>query len=202
MFGGTKSGNTTVNETWKLDLTAYTWTQLTPSTTPDHRRLHDMIWDTSAKCIVMCRGHGGTVPRGPKYDVFKWDTDSDDWVDISPATADDMTQDEPHAYGKLFNWGVGGPLLFIVSDTSPSELWEYDADTPAWDELSPTSPPTVDRDANAAVLVDEDKLYMEFNNALYSMGIPPASGGFAFTGIGLEFGVTGRQKKLGSNRRM
>lgn len=121
-------------DTWAYDFETDTWTELSPSTSPPARNYATMVFDRMRERMIL---FGGTTypAEEPLGDTWAFDVRTDDWSEISSATAPtargwhSMAYDADEDVIVLFG---GGP----AREAYNAETWIFDPRADAWAQAS------------------------------------------------------------------
>jgi hypothetical protein len=129
------------DDTWVLDLTTYTWTQIPiAGGKPLKRCLHEAVYDAGADRLILfggCSSPSGPCPQG---DLWTLDIESRAWTEVRPSGATPAARQNPG----LVSDGAGRVYLFGgATQAGPSaDVWVLDVAAKRWTELqSPTGAP-------------------------------------------------------------
>ena len=135
---------TLYDETWWLDLTTDTWTQITTDSAPSARVSASAIWDPVGKRLVMFGGN--TSKSGASYkplnDTWAFDPKEEIWTQL-------QTSAGPSA--RLFGAGVYDPLghaMIVIHGGDVNaflgpflgDTWRLDLQSLAWTKLHTSGP--------------------------------------------------------------
>lgn len=130
-FGGYNNSVGYTNETYSFD--GYEWTKLNPTTKPDTRAYHQLVWDSEREEIVMFGGFNGT------NFAETWTWDGTDWTLESPTTSPPAR----YQFGMAFDDVNNEVVLYggvIPGDSYAEDTWTWDGTN--WTEQSPTNSPS------------------------------------------------------------
>ena len=136
MFGGSNDVDL-YDDTWVLNTTSGTWTELSLSVSPIARHSCVMVYDSSAEVIILFGGHNGTAWDS---DTWIFDCNQETWTEVTPAIS-------PHGRGSaamVYDSLNDKVLLFSgYSESGPdvSDTWAYDYISNTWEEMSPDVSP-------------------------------------------------------------
>jgi hypothetical protein len=137
LFGGFNSDGYETDDTWKFDLIAREWSDLSPTTTPLARYGHVMVYDESIELIVMTSGN--TASQGHQQDTWTFNVTSNTWNELDPTGDPDrlkwpsMTYDSVNQKCILFGGQIG--------DIAVDRTWIYDGQTNSWSRSYPIDAP-------------------------------------------------------------
>ncbi len=144
LFGGGRSDQSSydgtgmtasLGDTWELDPTTYTWTQLAPAASPSARHDLGLVWDSIHNVAVLFGGlqmdsSGAGVP---KHDTWQWDPATGTWTE---RTAAGSKPSERYAHAMAFDGSRGKVVVFggsnMTTGGSLNDLWDWDTTTGAW----------------------------------------------------------------------
>ncbi|MCX5861663.1 MAG: hypothetical protein NTW27_06040 [Deltaproteobacteria bacterium] len=165
IFGGQHViGGAKLNDLWKYDIAANTWTLLSPAGTPPSARTRVMMVYDVAHALLVFGGQDVSVYLN---DLWKYDITADSWTQISPAGT------LPHIRGdscRAFDHINGDYIIFggTSSDLARmDDLWKYNVATNTWSEVSLSNKPGVRSHAGTAWDAKNGKFYMihGYNNS-------------------------------------
>jgi len=84
LFGGTAYA-TGSDDTWAYNLSANTWVQKKPSSSPPGRAHHAMSYDSFDQKVVLFGGANGTDSSADKNDIWTYDSMNDIWTEQLPS---------------------------------------------------------------------------------------------------------------------
>ena len=145
LFGGAQWGRTDegqhvgLNDTWVLDATTGTWTEVTATPSPPPRNDHAMVYDASSDRVVVFGG--ATKLSGDVLgDTWVYDTDASTWAEVVPTVSPpgragaavwyDPVADATFVFGGSADWSSSPPLPWMM--LGGEELWAYDTDSGVW----------------------------------------------------------------------
>ena len=153
VFGGVTAGGVRVNDLWRLDPFAaggINWTSLTPaSPLPLGRSAHAAAYDLSRGVMVVFGGRTGAGNAGISGETWEWDSFTNTWADLTPASPVYGVNTPPHLeFSTMVYDQVAGHCLMFGgrgnATTAPLETddtWAWDGAT--WTKLTPlTTSPT------------------------------------------------------------
>jgi len=136
LFGGKDATNTALSDTWAYDVTANTWTQLTPTGAPTTRFRHAMAY-VGGDVVVL---FGGRDDFGVFLnDTWEYDVTANTWTQTSPTAIPAIRVGHKLASGGsgvAVMYGGVDDLQFVHADT-----WEYTAATDTWAQVTPAANP-------------------------------------------------------------
>ncbi len=134
------------DDTWTYDTDTNTWTDVAPAVGPSARIGHVMAYDTESDQIVLFGGSTGVpqdFPENLSDDTWTYDTDTNTWTDMTPATGPSARSHLPYQ-GMAYDAESDRIVLFsgflatgVVFDT-----WTYDTDTNTWTDVTPATSPS------------------------------------------------------------
>ena len=132
MFGGYGGNAKYVNETWKWDGNAQTWTLLSPATSPSARIGHAMAGGPSS--LIM---FGGTLSNG-EFKNDTWSFNGTTWTQLNPATSPSARAGHCMAYDQTNNvWVLFGGMNEYYR---LPETWTFNGTT--WTQAAPATSPS------------------------------------------------------------
>lgn len=148
------------DDTWRYDLLAGTWTELTPDgQRPEPRCLMRMVTDPERGRLVLFGGQANGSPY--LGDTWVFDLNEPGWREL------EIEGPQPRNLYSLVRRGDNGDLLVFGGASSSGrrgDLWMFDAAEEIWSELEPPegsaqAPP---RDSHDAVWVEESGVMLVF----------------------------------------
>jgi hypothetical protein len=134
MFGG-QSGAGYCGDTWIYDLSANTWTQLTPAASPSDRWGHAMAYLGEDHVLLF----GGYDSGGRDDETWIYDLSEGTWTLKNPSTRPSARMEHAMAY-------IGGDQAFLFGGQTNSgyddETWIYDLSDDDWTQDSNTTQPS------------------------------------------------------------
>jgi hypothetical protein len=131
LFGG-RDGATVFGDTWAYDLTADTWTELAPASTPEPRFGHEAVWADGIGLVIFA-GQAGSTFFG---DLWAYDPTANDWSQL-PANGAVPTP----RYGSCAGIGPDGRLWishgFTQDQVRFSDTRAYDFEMATWTDETP-----------------------------------------------------------------
>lgn len=173
-------------KTWLYDFNTNTWSNASPATAPSARFAYRMAYDSKSDRTILFGGHDGGQLLN---DTWAYDVESNMWEEMSPALAPSGRVDHSMTY----DWESDRVILFggqpndFISQTN--DTWAYDYDIDTWQEMSPTTAPslrtlpamTYDNESDVVVLfggfgpegvnLDDTWLY-DFNSNTWVQAMP------------------------------
>jgi N-acetylneuraminic acid mutarotase len=139
LFGGVSTSGR-LGDTWIYDVTANTWTDAAPRTSPQVRSDMGITYDSDSKKIVIFSGYG---EEDKIYeDTWVYDTTSNTWAQKTPET-------HPIArYGgaMVYDTYMKKTLLFgghLSTGGYENEIWAYDYLKDDWEKLETQNKPPI-----------------------------------------------------------
>ncbi len=139
LFGGSDlfTGET-LGDTWAFDYESNTWTNLQPQSSPPPRLFHDMVYDEAGDRVVMFGGGDGVGELG---DTWAYDTNTNTWTELHPATPPSARVYAMLAYeGRTKNIVMYGGVEDSTNwpyEPTLDETWVFDLDSVVWTQESP-----------------------------------------------------------------
>ena len=153
-------------DTWVFDFDSIDWTQMRPEDSPQSQYGHHMIYDSLNLQVVMYGGHwsitenGRMVSHGYSDGVWTYDSPSDTWTKVDPATSLPSRYWHTLAYdenrGKMVVFGGSGERDAVLDDT-----WIYDLSTNTWDRLYTDEKPP-ERESSSLVYDEANEKFILF----------------------------------------
>ncbi|MBK8098309.1 MAG: hypothetical protein IPK26_14455 [Planctomycetes bacterium] len=134
MFGGYRSGNTIVNETWEWNGTS--WAQRAPATAPPTSYGSLLVFDRQRQHCLLFGGYTGAI-----YSNDTWTWNGMQWTQLLPANAPSGR----YFPGVVYDPATGATLLFGGYDGTAhiNDTWQWNGTT--WTQLvangAPGQPP-------------------------------------------------------------
>lgn len=148
-------------DTWRLDVDAAAWTEVTPASgSPQRRCLHSAVYDSAGHAMIM---YGGQT-SGPRDDIWRFDLATDTWTDLTPATRPDGRYFAAHVYD------ARGHRAIIFGGSSISgkqqDVHAFDLADGTWSELLPLGVAPAPRQGAEGIYVEsEDRMILFGGNA-------------------------------------
>jgi len=171
LFGGGRSDPTSsdatgmtasLGDTWQLDPTTYTWTALTPATTPTSRYGLGLVWDSSRNKAVLFGGMAVDVVGAtgvPMQDTWDWDPSAATWTE---RTVQGAMPSPRYAHAMAFDGSHTKVLIFGGFDISTggnlNDVWQWDPTSGAYTELLTGSQAVTPSPRKYASMVSDDTL--------------------------------------------
>lgn len=153
LFAGQADGDTFFNDTWRFDLDALTWEQVTTgAAAPSPRYGTSAVLDNAGHLLI---SHGFTF-EGRFDDTWSLDLASGAWTDVSPAVE---TRPLKRCLHEAVWDGAANRMLLYGGCSSgfgpcpQGDLWAFDPAVGSWTELIPASTPAAR--ANPALIRDD-----------------------------------------------
>lgn len=122
LFGGSTSSATKLDETWRFDVSTFSWSQLPVATTPPGAVGMGMYFDPTTSLVVM---HGGNAATNPSSATWVFGSD---WVDDTPTPTGPTRRNM--AIGWVASLGKGIAACGHNGAGVQNDLWERGASTP------------------------------------------------------------------------
>lgn len=137
LLGSDRSGN----HMWSYDSAANTWAELTPAGMPPARVAGMMAYDETQNRLVLFGGISGRPipPDNLLNDTWTYDSTSNTWVEMKPATPPEARQSASIVYDEA----SGKVVLFggLAADHALADTWVYDSAADSWTELHTSGSP-------------------------------------------------------------
>lgn len=158
IYGGFLSSGSATNQTWSYDTSAGTWTQVTPSASPQGtRERHVLGWDASQSRVVLFGGMRQANPFSVSYfnDVVAYDPSANIWetytaVGTPPATRCDAQLAYMPSRSAFLVFG-GSQDALGLGGSRFNDLFQVKLDavakTATWTKLTPSGTPPSARGA-------------------------------------------------------
>jgi hypothetical protein len=137
LYGGQGPGDGPT-DTWSFACDTQTWSQVVTATNPGVHHSLALAYDPQENAVVLFGGFGDDGTETD--DTWKFDCDTREWTDLSPATS-------PLArYGHVMVYDEAINKIVMTSGNTMSQghqddTWAFDAATSNWTELTPTGTP-------------------------------------------------------------
>ena len=136
LFGGWDKNLYDNSDTWIYDYSSNSWTNMNPTTKPNAREDHSMIYDSKHECVIL---FGGQVGKDVDNSWWFYDYSSNVWTRaISvpiPRSRHSMAYDSTHNQVILF----GG---FDYNGNLNGETWIYTYSNNSWINMNPLTNPS------------------------------------------------------------
>ena len=134
-FGGAGAGSVFHDELWTYNVSANTWTDVTPATSPPARWKAGFSYDPTLQAAIL---YGGADARGIRTDLWRYYVTNNTWLQVPPPPlAPRNLASTPLAYEIAARRHI---LVGANSVTDTLETWAYDAAASQWTNLAPPSP--------------------------------------------------------------
>jgi len=140
-WNGTAFTQRRYGDTWTYNVSSDSWTNSTPTESPEGRTESSMIYDSARACAVLFGGSGASGLLG---DTWTYDAVSNSWTVFSPAGSP-----SPQCrYGFAYDSAAALGVLFTGRNEAGniSETWTYDTAANKWTNLVPPSMPSARSD--------------------------------------------------------
>jgi hypothetical protein len=137
IFAGMNASGTRINELWKYDISANTWTQKGTTSPPTARSEHTAIFDSVNSTMLVYGGWNGSSNNN---ELWKYTPSSDTWAQITFSGTITGRREHCAIYeggSTQLMWVWGG-----YTGSSTNELWKYDVVANSFTQITQTSPPT------------------------------------------------------------
>lgn len=114
LFGGLAPGSILLGDTWTWNGAAKTWTEQSPTSTPQARRFARMANDTARNNVVL---FGGDNVNGFFTDTWTWNGTTKKWKQRAAGST------APPRGGPAMSYHAGTQKVVLVTGTSPAETW-------------------------------------------------------------------------------
>lgn len=145
LFGGQEGTDSpAINETWAFNPATNVWTMMNPTTAPEGRFSHRIVYDSESDRVILFGGNrgGGDYRDSGEYfdDTWAYDYNSDTWENITTSTHPSRRAVQSMAYDSESDKVVlfGGSM----GQTSNSETWTFDYNTLTWTNMAPSVSPS------------------------------------------------------------
>ena len=141
LFGGRGSSGDR-GDVWAFDLTAHSWSDITPASIgPMARFTHNALYDEAAHQMIIWSGRYVTAEGGGFLnDVWAFDLNGESWTELA---APDPVPLERYGTAAVFHPPQRRLVNFAGFTTAGrfEDVWSFDLDTQLWTEISTTSDP-------------------------------------------------------------
>jgi hypothetical protein len=155
LFGG-GSDSTVLSDTWKFDVVQQSWTHLFPSTSPDGRRAHSLLYDSENRYLWL---FGGQTASGAFLnDLWRYNISTNVWTQMSPTGGPPTAR----CYHCAFYSDIDKVMVISHGKTGDSETndaWKYTVATNAWASISLSGNPAARHGTSASFDVHNDIVY-------------------------------------------
>ncbi len=132
-----------LSDTWTYDYESDTWTNMEPANSPPPHFFHDMVYHQAGDRIVMFGGYdeGSGLYRN---DTWAYDTNTNNWTELHPATPPSPRSYAPMAYeaqtGEIVMFGGTLDATLWPNEPVSEETWIFDLEAASWTQASPKKP--------------------------------------------------------------
>ncbi|MFW9890759.1 MAG: Kelch repeat-containing protein [Candidatus Thorarchaeota archaeon] len=141
IFGGWNNTPTTASKTDVLtyDYNIDTYTQKSPSTTPDGRAEPGFAYDSMRDRMVLFGGMRDINTNDRLNDTWLYNTNTDTWTEVLPTLA----PSERRAHGMVYDSESDRFIIFGGEDGDVlNDTWAFDPGTNLWTQMSPSLAPS------------------------------------------------------------
>lgn len=136
LFGGLNGFNS-FEDTWTYDTSTNTWMNMNPSTSPQARWGHGMVYDSAHRKSIL---FGGKTGDEFLNDTWTYDLAANKWTLMNPQVAPsprcELTMAFDNIRGEAVLFGGNRDVNAILSDT-----WTYNLTTNRWTNMTPAASP-------------------------------------------------------------
>jgi N-acetylneuraminic acid mutarotase len=159
LFGGWGGGSNYYDGAWSYDLTANTWTKMTPTgASPSARASQAVALDPVANRLIVFGGFDGA-----KYynDLWAYDVTGNAWTALSPTGLSPAAR---QGHSLVYDPDSKKMILFGGYDgsTQYNDTWAYDPAANTWADLKPSGDLPAARDSQAMAYDPDDKMILLF----------------------------------------
>src|SRR5436853_944624 len=140
MFGGVTAAEFPT-DTWAYDLRTDTWTNLSPANHPSGRKDHAMAYDAANNRTIL---FGGNTVSGNSGETWAYDSRSNTWTNMSPASHPSARSLHSMAYD------AASARVILFGGDAFGETWSYDFASNTWTNRTPASHPAARESAAMA----------------------------------------------------
>jgi N-acetylneuraminic acid mutarotase len=142
IFGGGSqdvSGYEVYDDMWIYDSARNLWTEIFPTIKPTARSGHLMVYDSFNQKTILFGGWNEGV--GLMNDTWVYDSQSNQWVNVSPSISPALRQSQAMCYDPIFHKVI---LFGGYRSVGPhfNDTWAFDYLSNSWTELHPTTSPS------------------------------------------------------------
>ena len=157
LFGGDNESwpGSYIGDTWTYDVLYNSWKEMSPSTSPDARRGHDMVYSSQANKVIL---FGGRTSLGYQSDCWIYDPILDNWTEMSPSVAP-----EDRFYHKMVYSSQSDTVVLYGGNNGDTELndtWVYDLNKDNWTQMFPVQNPGPRRYTSMVYLPESDQVLL------------------------------------------
>ncbi len=163
LFGGAATGAGPTNETWVYNVTAETWSQMNPATSPSPRERSRLVYVPSSQRMVL---FGGYTPSTDD-ETWTYDLANNTWEMMNPTTRPAARHAHAMAYDSRADRVIlsSGDGVAAVRDT-----WAYHLATDTWTEMNPSAEPGGRLGHRLAYDTDSDRVILFGGEAVFVAG--------------------------------
>jgi hypothetical protein len=148
MFGGTNGDGTATADLWEWNGATGTWTNLTPvplpTAWPAPREGPGVTYDVARGRLIVVSGYTPNDAPGVPDDVWEWNSADGTWTNRTPDPRPPGWIEGRQYPSLAVDPSSGRPLLlggFSGGGSLQDEMWEWDATTATWMDLTPVPRP-------------------------------------------------------------
>jgi N-acetylneuraminic acid mutarotase len=148
IFGGgfqDNSGFEPYDDMWTYDSARSLYYEVVPINKPSARSGHKMVYDSYNQKTILFGGYDEIF--GLRNDLWEYDSQSNQWTELSPLTSPDVRQSHAMCYDPFYHkviiFGGYRESAFHFDDT-----WAYDYTLNLWTEFHPSNRPSARYGAN------------------------------------------------------
>ncbi|MEE9174342.1 MAG: kelch repeat-containing protein [Thermoplasmata archaeon] len=131
LFGGDVGQVVLGDDTWAYNLSANTWTEMTPVLSPSPRWFHTMAYDSESDRVIL---FGGIVePQGDgiaSNETWAYDYDTNTWSDLNPTVRPPAGGRKPMVYD-----AESDRVVLLMAERT-AQTWTYDFNTNTWTDMT------------------------------------------------------------------
>jgi len=142
LFGGRPENaqlERTIDDTWAYDFNTDTWTELTPTTHPEARRAHSMVYNSAEDKMVLFAGSDDD--DNALRDTWLYDYNSNNWTQASPTNRPSSRMRHRMVYDSesdVVLSFLGSRITYSGGAMIQSDIvWAYDTGNDHWRRMSP-----------------------------------------------------------------
>jgi hypothetical protein len=146
IFGGYRTPDRNLNDTWLFDVNTDTWRELEPSNSPAPRSNVGMTYDAKNRRVILFGGSSNS--EYPTSDTWTYDFESNSWTEMHPAAS----PKPQYGVGMVYDSLNERILLFEghcvtrdesgrVRDGYDGDLYTYDYANDTWRIIECSTPP-------------------------------------------------------------
>jgi hypothetical protein len=152
-YGGIRKDHVGSNQTWIFNYNQNKWTKQEPSSSPNYRYSHQLVYDSESDVVILFGGRTSKDynPYGIETyynDTWAYDYNFNTWTNMTPAFnpvgryMHAMTYDSESDRVIVFGGAELTAEIFITEDQPYlDEIWAYDYNSNTWENLTTSEGP-------------------------------------------------------------